>query len=134
MSEQVLTELNSFEVNENFISPGHLHVGLCYGPDGKPKEKCIYVESIEVIGGAVFLGTRHVFNYKSDESDYTITDSVLYENLNVFISLQRVKAAKQRDNEIQEWYKKIAKEQEDLKKQGEKNESENETETQEYNT
>jgi len=97
--------MSIIQVNENFIKPGHVHETTRFGANEQQTTvwRPIYIESIEVIGGQVFLGLRDVFTEKQgsvDEKDYTVLDIVYYENMFMFSRIQRLGIAVQRDQKL----------------------------------
>ena len=80
------------QISPDFIKPGALHE--CTRFSTTPQQggipwQAIYIESIEVIGGQVFLGLRTVYNWK-DENDYEIGNTVYYESLLMFNRIQKI--------------------------------------------
>ena len=114
-----LAEFKPYKVNPDFISPGELHVGL---KNGKQNPDVFYIESVEVIGGMVFLGTRICYNEADfrtklpTKDELKLSDTVLYENMSIFLQLQTFKSARARNDEVVEYNRKRAEEQAELKR------------------
>jgi len=93
------TLLNTYEVNENFLCPGHFHEMGMMGTHPQTGQQgisytIVYVESVEIIGNCVFLGLRDFYDFKQNDDkteiiSYKLLDTVYYRNLNAFIDIQR---------------------------------------------
>jgi len=115
-----------YECNEGFIQPGHVHeIGqLITNQQGHQqiRYRQIYVESIEIIGGSVFLGLRDLKNMKLNEAnteviEYELYDTIQYHNINLYVSVQKFGTRMKFNEEVKQHNDKLLAEQEELKRQ-----------------
>jgi len=92
-------ELLSYEISPDFIKEGGLvEVAMFEGQAGT-RYIAMYVDNIQILGGSVFLGMRRVHNWKS-ETEFEITDTVVYYNINCFKHIQRIGTIQKLDAEV----------------------------------
>jgi hypothetical protein len=117
--------MSNLGVNPNFIEPGHLHECVRFSSDPAQRNRfqAIWIESVEILAGQVFLGIRLVLNWK-DENDYELGEVVHYENLLAFNIIQKIGTAKRREDELKVRNDKLLKEQQELQEQEQGKENE----------
>jgi len=96
-------ETLSYQVNENFLKEKQLHEFPIIRRNTANNQEVmewmpIWVESIEVIGGVVYLGLRDVFNFNSDQvtgevKGFDLGQAVRYENLMLYPRIQKIGTA-----------------------------------------
>jgi len=104
------SEIKDYYVNDNFIKDGSLHE--CTRFNSK-QVQAIWIESVEIIGGQVFLGLRVVHNW-IDENNYEIGEVVHYENILAFSRIQKIGTAQRLEKEIKEHNDRLLKEEQEL--------------------
>jgi len=102
--------------NEDFLKPKHLHECTRYSSKAV---NVIWIESVEIIGGQVFLGLKQVYNW-IDENNYEIGEVVWYENLLVFSRIQKIGVTQKLEEEIRARNEQNAAIMQELKEQKEK--------------
>ena len=121
--------LDGFNVNENFLKAGEvIEVGMLTTDPQTGRQatnrQTIYLESVEVIGGSVFLGLRHFKNLYLNEDeteivDMELYDTVQYHNINLYVFVQRFGQRKKIDIEIKKRNDELLKEEQALQTQQE---------------
>jgi len=98
--EGILQEWKPFDVDERFIKPGELHEYSRFGASEAEgvSWRPIYIDSVQIVGGQVFLGIRDVLNWNT-ESDYILCDTVYFVSLFMFSRLQRIGTASRNNEE-----------------------------------
>jgi len=115
MSEQIVEKYKPLDVSESFIKIGEIHECILFGMDEKNplNWRAIVVESVEVVGGQVFLGYRDVPNWL-DSKDYVVMNTVHYRNLLAFSIIQRVGTLQRMNQEYKEYNKMMVREEQEL--------------------
>jgi hypothetical protein len=88
-------------VNPDFLEVGKLHEATKFGQDERQgtRWQAMYIESVELIGGQVFLGLKTVLNWTS-ETEYVLADTVTYENIFMFSRIQKIGTARKLEEEL----------------------------------
>lgn len=116
-------------MDTGFIEVGQLHEYTRMGMDESrgTRWQVVFIESIQEIGGQVFLGLRDVFNVTLDDNHipthWELGNVTYYENLLLFSRIQKVGTAKRRDDDLRKRNDQLLREQEAAKEQLNKHES-----------
>ena len=132
MTEAILEQWKPFDVNEQFISPGHIHEVTRFGsdlvrdahgqPTGQLNWRAVYIDSVQIIAGQAFLGIKDCNFIPTDDKTgikeiLYIAETAQYENLFVFNRIQRYGTNTKANDEHREYVKQHTQIQEELKEQ-----------------